>query len=120
MILYCTVGFNIKYNNYTWKRDPYLKKDINLVILRSIPVIREKQLILRLPPQDNHAVSIDKYYFTYTSDGKTTKKVPDYSCHNFFAISSLLLTGTQYPGLGVKIQLKRHLTYHVIQTYIPR
>ncbi len=74
MILYYTVGFNIKYNNYTWKRDPYLKKDINLVILRSIPVIRKKkQIILRLPPQDNHAVSIDKYYFTYTSDGKTTK-----------------------------------------------
>ena len=44
-----SVGYNLNYNNYTWKREPYLKKDINL---------------------DNHAVTIEEYSFAYTSDGK--------------------------------------------------
>ena len=31
----------------------------------------------------------------------------------------LQIDGPLYPGLGIRIELKRHLTYHVIQTYFP-
>ncbi len=60
MILYCTVGFNIKYNNYTWKRDPYLKKDINLVILRRIPVIRKEKTINFAASPSGQSCSLDR------------------------------------------------------------
>ena len=43
-----SVGYNLAYNNYTWRRAPMLKQDINL---------------------DNHNVKIEEYTFTYKSDG---------------------------------------------------
>lgn len=45
------VGYNTYYNNYTWKRDPTLKKDINL---------------------DNHQAEIVKYTFTYKDEGSAS------------------------------------------------
>ncbi|TRY73123.1 hypothetical protein TCAL_12527 [Tigriopus californicus] len=64
----------LQYNNYTWRRKPFLKRDTVL---------------------DNHNVKIAHYEFTYTSDG------------------------IKYPGLGIRIELRRYLGYHITQTYIP-
>jgi hypothetical protein len=44
---------------------------------------------------DNHNVKIRHYSFNYQVDGPL------------------------YPGLGIRIELKRHLSYHIIQTYFP-
>eukprot|EP00094_Tigriopus_californicus_P012955 TCALIF_12527-PA protein Name:"Similar to GABRG2 Gamma-aminobutyric acid receptor subunit gamma-2 (Gallus gallus)" AED:0.08 eAED:0.08 QI:200/0.57/0.87/0.87/0.57/0.62/8/750/241 len=67
-------GYSLQYNNYTWRRKPFLKRDTVL---------------------DNHNVKIAHYEFTYTSDG------------------------IKYPGLGIRIELRRYLGYHITQTYIP-
>ena len=97
--LFFAVGYNLNYNNYTWKRDPYLKKDINL---------------------DNHAVDIEKYYFTYTSDGILNTAYDECFYYTLILSTYTMRLGTQYPGLGVRIELRRHLAYHLIQTYVPR
>ena len=31
----------------------------------------------------------------------------------------LFLSGKTYPGLGIKLNLHRHLGYHLTQTYVP-
>jgi len=44
---------------------------------------------------DNHEIKMTHFNFTYSSEGKT------------------------YPGLGIKLNLHRHLGYHLTQTYVP-
>eukprot|EP00095_Tigriopus_kingsejongensis_P005844 maker-scaffold697_size109876-snap-gene-0.18 protein:Tk05844 transcript:maker-scaffold697_size109876-snap-gene-0.18-mRNA-1 annotation:"hypothetical protein BRAFLDRAFT_79146" len=67
-------GYSLLYNNYTWRRAPFIKQDSLL---------------------DNHNAKIAHYEFTYSNDG------------------------LKYPGLGIRIELRRYLGYHITQTYIP-
>ena len=88
----------MNYNNYTWRKAPTIKQDINL---------------------DNHNVKIEEYSFTYKSDGQSFLNATHIFYFSYLVYRFILQAGMLYPGLGVRIELRRHITYHIIQTYIP-
>ena len=68
-------------------------------------------------------MNITRYSFSYGSDGKNLREinVRNLTSENKCSTISgkLWNSGVRYPGLGLKIELKRYLGYHIIQTYIP-
>ena len=99
----------MNYNTYHWYRKPVLHTAISL---------------------DNHDVSIKDYNYTYISEGNpyTYKGLIAYRSFNWIIISaqfyidrsSLIFAGGRtFPGLGVQINLERHIMYHMTLTYIP-
>ena len=105
-LIFISVGYDVFYNRYKWLRPPHIHEDINL---------------------DNHEVNIEHYNFTYTSgEGNSIESnllSIIHQCQSLFSQYFMqnikCLLGEDFPGLGVKINLKRHIGFHLTLTYIP-
>ena len=54
---------------------------------------------------------------TSISHTRQKVKIRGQTCLTF--VNQCRITGKTYPGLGIKLNLKRHLGYHLTQTYVP-
>ena len=85
-------GYSNEYNNYIWRKPPFLKRNILL---------------------EDHDVKLEDFRFIYRSDGETIPYLT-LCCLDYYPIP-----GFYYPGVGIKIHFRRHLGYHLTTTYLP-